>query len=77
VNHSTTVESPEISFVSLPDGQSVEVEFDLDESAIEIRHVEPCGAIAGSVFIPFDRIEDLIKTVRRAIPRSRTLLAGF
>jgi hypothetical protein len=56
-------------FLALPDGQFVEVEFDPDENAVEISHLEACGAVSGSVFIPVDQVSNLIKQLRRAIPK--------
>ncbi|MFM0163820.1 hypothetical protein PQR39_25835 [Paraburkholderia sediminicola] len=56
-----------VPFLSLPDGQSIEVEFDSDENAVEISLVESCGAVAGFVFIPVDRVPELINQLQREL----------
>jgi hypothetical protein len=57
------------SLTPLPDGQAVSVEFLRDEDVIEIGLIESCGAVAGSVFIPVDQVSNLIKQLRRAVPK--------
>jgi hypothetical protein len=50
-------------------GPIIEVEFISGEDAIEISLIESCGAVSGSVFVPIDRVPDLVEQLRRAVPK--------
>lgn len=53
---------PTVHSIPLSEGQRIEVE--LDAGTVEIRHLEPCDAVSGSVFVGVNEIGGLIAALR-------------
>ena len=53
-------------FTSLPTEEHIEVEYDADDDEVEIRSVEPCGAVSGSVFVRSADIPTLVEALTSA-----------
>lgn len=56
--------------IPLHEGQRIEVEFDADEAAIEIRHIEPNECVSGSIFVQTDDLSNLIAVLRDVARKS-------
>jgi len=57
-----------IRSISLSEGQRIEIE--IDDGVVEIRHVESCDAVSGSVFVGADDVASLIAALRNTIRKS-------